>query len=63
MVRKMSQSNLKLLEVDQCGDPDYVKQYDLWTIISHCNLRFANERGSVMDNKKGHLTDYRYCVH
>jgi len=27
MVRKMSQSNLKLLKVDQCGDPDYVKQY------------------------------------
>jgi len=27
MVRKMSQSNLKLLKVDQCRDPDYLKQY------------------------------------
>ena len=27
MVRKMSQSNLKLLKVDRCRDPDYVKQY------------------------------------
>jgi len=27
MVRKMSQSKLKLLKVDQCGVPDYVKQY------------------------------------
>ena len=35
MVRKMSLFNLKLLKVDQCGDPDYVKhEYDLQTIIS-----------------------------
>ena len=33
MVRRMSQPNLKLLEVDQYGDPDYVKLYDLRTII------------------------------
>jgi len=46
----MSQSNLKLLKVDQCGDPDYVKQYNLQTIISQLQPPLRKGGISVMDN-------------